>query len=105
YFNVAADQFLEVIEGQGLITGRSSLSDDKFRAYPNPFNDILTLEGTTIGQVQLLDMAGKTQSVEILSDRKRAVINGSSLPVGNYLVKVMSENGDEVIHKVVKAQR
>lgn len=105
YYNVAADQFLEVIEGQGLITGRSSLSDDNFRAYPNPFNDILTLEGTTIGQVQLLDMAGKTQSVEILSDRKRAVINGSSLPVGNYLVKVMSENGDEVIHKVVKAQR
>jgi chitinase len=75
--------------------------------YPNPFRDIITLNGLFNGQkhIQIADMYGKplmTQKAEIIGNQIN--LNLMDLPAGIYILTVGDDRG-EVTRKIVKANK
>ena len=73
-------------------------------AYPNPINDILTIDiKGKLGQsskVTIIDVTGKVLINTIISNHTTE-INMSALPAGNYILKYTDGNHDEIM-KVTK---
>lgn len=74
-------------------------AQDQFRVYPNPANDHITIEANNQPtRVSIVNMAGQ----EVLSVSNTTSINTSSLPAGNYLVKIVDRNGNVETHQMTK---
>lgn len=70
-----------------------------FKIYPNPTNDILTIDSNfDINNIQIFDLTGK----EILQQSNTQQINVSLLPKGVYLLKVFDFNGKFNVQKFIK---
>lgn len=66
--------------------------------YPNPANDILTLESkNAIRSIDIYDATGR-----LLKKSNNKIINTSDLNSGNYLVKILFENGKDIIQQIIK---
>lgn len=102
YYDVNANQMLEVVEGQGLVTEISASSGGEIDIYPNPCLDHLTVTSGTISSVSMFDSQGKL--VELTVDGKfgNATFNVSHLAAGNYFLKLETKEGVTIIRKVVK---
>ncbi|WP_291115802.1 T9SS type A sorting domain-containing protein [Flavobacterium sp. UBA6135] len=73
----------------------------KFSYYPNPVQDVLTLNySQTISEVTVFNMLGQ-QVITKQNNDVQAQVSLNSLPNGTYLVRVVSENESHIV-KVIK---
>lgn len=76
-------------------TGISDRKHDQLRIWPNPANDMLNVQlhnGAMIGLVEVIDITGRF----VRSERSSASIERmdvSDLPIGNYTLRITSEEG------------
>ena len=78
------------------------------KAWPNPFNDSLTLSFTgnmkdNRVRIEIFDLAGKNTNTTITKDTKTNTVtmNTANLPKGIYLLKIVSNKNVKVL-KMVK---
>jgi hypothetical protein len=90
---------------QNGVSNWSTLSVDSFREnnglkmYPNPTSDILNIEinsSITNGQIEVFDLLGKQVYVQSIASNDASQIDVSKWESGLYLVKITSENGNEI---------
>jgi hypothetical protein len=80
-----------------IFTGTNDLSENQFlSAYPNPFNNNLTISNTTneIVKAELLSMNGTIVSTNKVKSNERKSINTSALANGIYFIRITQ--GDQV---------
>lgn len=97
YYNVNANQTLNLVEGETLhIESYSLLS---LNVYPNPFSDILSIESTyPLLQLKLLNTLGQVVFSESFSDNVLSTkLETSQLQQGYYILEMTSV--DHVIHR------
>ncbi|MCF8463560.1 MAG: FG-GAP-like repeat-containing protein [Flavobacteriales bacterium] len=102
YYHLNANQFMEVTEEQGLITGIGRANELEFQVHPNPFTHEINLTGSPVEKLELYDSKGSlvvSSSVK-LGEAKR--IETSHLPAGNYLLKIELTGGVSVMRKLIK---
>jgi subtilisin family serine protease len=78
----------------------------KLNVYPNPFNDKLNLiiqtQITEKAQIQIFDMMGNLiLQTQINSNENMSF--GNELAAGNYMIRVIAENGAQEIRSVIKS--
>jgi hypothetical protein len=77
-------------------------ANDNIKIYPNPANDVLTIEGQQAGtQIELCDIVGRNVYRGI-SKTEKETINISHLPQGNYIIQLTRTDGQRMTGKVVK---
>ncbi|PZU86150.1 MAG: hypothetical protein DI529_09050 [Chryseobacterium sp.] len=90
-WTVAADEAMAVTD----------FSKNQFSVYPNPVADIINISGDSqISSVQIYDYAGKLL-LSNSANSKKLQLNVSSLPKGNYIVRVLSGQNSSS-HKIIK---
>jgi len=78
---------------------REVKASDQFSIYPNPANDHIQIVPTNLPtRVIIVNMAGQ----EVMSVANATTIDTSALPSGNYLVKIMGNNGQVETHQMTK---
>lgn len=83
-----------------VIDALSSNSLKAIKIYPNPVEDILTIEsGQTIRSIQIISTTGNVFVNDLISNN---TINVSDLPVGMYILKIETENGSSVERRFIK---
>lgn len=102
YYDVNANQMLEVVEGQGLVTEVSAQDKSEIEIYPNPCSDHLTVSSRTITSISMFDSQGKLVELKIEEDFGNAVFNVSHLAAATYFLKLETMEGETIIRKVVK---
>ncbi|MBI1286668.1 MAG: T9SS type A sorting domain-containing protein [Flavobacteriales bacterium] len=102
YRNVTANQMLEVVEGQGMVTGLSSSGEANIDIYPNPCSNNLTVAGGTNAFISMFDSRGQLVEMKITQNAGSTTLDVSGLSAGNYFLKVKTEDGRATIRKVVK---
>ncbi len=73
----------------------------EFKVYPNPVNDVLTIQSgneAKIASVEVFDVLGKQI---IKTQLQNNTLNVSELSKGIYLLKIISENGNQITKKIV----
>jgi beta-glucanase (GH16 family) len=90
----------ETYSGPALVpTGVNEVKQDQYTIYPNPANDHITIQtNNELTRVVFINMAGQ----EVLSVTNSTSIDTSTLPSGNYLVKIMDRNGNVETHQMTK---
>ena len=74
-------------------------ANDQFSIYPNPANDHITIVANNQPtRVVIINMSGQ----EVMSVSNSTSIDTSSLPAGNYLVRIMDNNGKVETHQMTK---
>lgn len=63
------------------------------RIYPNPATDVLMLESSINAEVHIVNALGQTILSSSVTGNLPTVLNISQLPVANYVVKVVTEQG------------
>ncbi|MDP2176461.1 MAG: T9SS type A sorting domain-containing protein [Bacteroidota bacterium] len=71
------------------------------KIYPNPANSFIHIELNGLESVEILDISGRVQKVDVLSNGNACDIDISSLPEGIYFAKIIAED-KVLISKVVK---
>lgn len=80
-------------------TGIRSNAANDIVLYPNPFNDIITLQtDLQIKYVRVTNLQGKIMAVHIDQNR----IDMNALPRGMYLVHLIDKGGSHYVQKIVK---
>jgi hypothetical protein len=77
---------------------------DKFNIYPNPFNEtvrITSINGTDRFNCIIFNQSGK-KVFQSSGYSDQLVLNASSFPKGVYVIRLVSENGEVHMSKVVK---
>jgi hypothetical protein len=93
-----------IIEPQGN-TGTAVLS-----VYPNPFNNVLTLEYNLAGsldnaKITVTDVLGREiQSMKLTNQSDKIVLSTTSLPKGTLIVSLYNNTNDPVSKKVIKIE-
>jgi len=102
YYDLTANQFMEVIEGQGLITGIGGINDTDVQVHPNPFSNEIIISGSSVLKLELFDAKGGL--VYSLSEKIGATttFDTSQLTAGKYLLRIELMNGQSVTRKVIK---
>ncbi|RLB03004.1 MAG: hypothetical protein DRG59_12225, partial [Deltaproteobacteria bacterium] len=77
-----------------------SLPQTQIQIFPNPANDILTIEGNfnleEIKKITIFDVSGRIIKPLVCSKNKNIQLNISQLSSGIYFIKVVTE--DEIIN-------
>ena len=69
---------------------KETLATDAVKIFPNPVRDILNIEtDESIENIQVFDITGKQQSINFYNNQ----IQTQQLPLGMYVVKIYTENG------------
>lgn len=68
------------------------------RFNPNPFVDNITIEGCKVANFSIIDMSGKV----CLQGKNVQLISTSILNAGNYLLKVVNNEGETIVKKLIK---
>ena len=78
-------------------------SETSFSVSPNPFHDVITIKNRTQGRVEviLMDITGKRMFSEFFSDAE-IKLNFSTFSNGIYLMKLVSSDGESLVHRIVK---
>ena len=83
------------------ILSTEELEKDQVQFYPNPVQDILEIKSQQeISAITIWTMGGKKVKTQTNSDLNS--INLSTVPAGNYLVKVKLKNGETFTKKILK---
>ncbi|MCL2290538.1 MAG: T9SS type A sorting domain-containing protein [Bacteroidetes bacterium] len=87
-----------VIEIDEHIVGIKTLPNEAhFNVFPNPASDNIYIQGEKFVKAALYDMRG-----QLVLHSTNPNINISTLPAGNYILKIESEDGCVVTQKIVK---
>jgi|GEM_PF-816990 len=96
-FYIAFDDFS--VEGSTL--GNPSFETGKFKAYPNPVNDILNVSyAENINNIEVYNLLGQKVITKTINASK-GQLDMSDLPAGSYLVKIMAGNQVQTL-KIIK---
>lgn len=68
------------------------------RCSPNPFVDNITIDGCKVANFSIIDLSGKV----CLQGKNVQLISTSNLNAGNYLLKVVSTEGETIFNKMIK---
>lgn len=96
-------------EGVNVVTtGVSERGEEGIRVHPVPASDSFMLDGLPVNKatVTLMDLSGRvvlTQQVN--GSNGRATVAVRELPVGNYVLRVTSLDGQELLRRSVAVQR
>ena len=71
-----------------------------YEIYPNPTNGNITVSGANINMVEVYNLCG--QKVASVNGSQNVNVDMSSLNSGVYMVKVIENNGNSTVNKVVK---
>ncbi|KGO92401.1 GEVED domain-containing protein [Flavobacterium subsaxonicum] len=95
YYGQVEDYSLQIA---GPTAGANGVTATAFTIYPNPVNNILTIDAAVaVKQVTVYTTDGRT-----VTTANAAQVNFSNLAAGLYLIKIDFENGSEALHKVIK---
>ena len=72
----------------------------KYNIYPNPTNGNITVSGSEINMVEVYNLCG--QKVQSVNGSQNVNVDMSALATGVYMVKVIDNNGNSTVNKVVK---
>jgi hypothetical protein len=88
------------------ITGIPSFEEKGLKIFPNPSNDIVTIQGlksATNRKYRIINLAGSEMMQGSLGSSDTETIQVSSLPNGMYLLILMDNNGNNVaINRLIK---
>ncbi len=87
-----------------LINGISNDLNTSIKVYPNPVQDLLTIESSynEIGRITLRDAMGRIVYSENKILKGRHVLDFSSLPNGLYILRVQSRDQAQIFKKITK---
>jgi hypothetical protein len=75
---------------------------EDIKIYPNPVTNYLNIQSTEpnlkIAQIQLFDLSGKEQQIELTDDP----VNLEGIPEGMYFIRLTLQNGQTVMKKIIK---
>ena len=94
---------VKIVKGYDYIdhTSVGENNEKAFNIYPNPTNGDITVCGESINLVEVYNICGqKVLSIETNSSSVN--VNMSELTAGVYMVKVVDNNGNATVNKVVK---
>jgi choice-of-anchor B domain-containing protein len=86
-----------VTDGSIVSVDEEDVALSKLEVYPNPFNEIITIEGIFSDNITLLDLNGKVIDVKIYSSGDKTFVETDRLTKGIYLLQIGTEK-----RKVVK---
>ncbi|GHU86026.1 hypothetical protein FACS1894153_2330 [Bacteroidia bacterium] len=69
--------------------------------YPNPTTDIINISGKDMSIINIYDMAGRVVKVQVVNNNNTS-INVENLKAGNYIVNIITKQGDIRSTKIVK---
>lgn len=101
--NSVAENWIASPSSQSLLTYQSN-NDSALFIYPNSTREILYLSATNdieIQSMQILNISGQTVMTKNLN-KKRALLNVSSLSSGMYFISIKLNNNEIVIKKIIK---
>lgn len=77
--------------------------DSEF-VYPNPANDRIIIKGSGIDRIYMYDLNGKPifRWFVISRSDESLVLDVKDIPTGIYLVRVVNNDGSNIVHKLVK---
>ena len=76
-------------------------NEKAFNIYPNPTNGNITVCGESINMVEVYNICGQ-KVLSIDTNSSSVNVNMSELTAGVYMVKVVGNNGNSTVNKVVK---
>jgi len=102
---ISTNSIYYLIEYDISLSVKDSELKNNVSIYPNPFNDIITIENnssTAISKINIINVL--SQKVKTISQDQltNGEINVSDLNSGMYILNVHFENGDVVSQKIVK---
>jgi len=103
---ISADTFQQTViisEPAGI---QSSLFSQLLKIYSNPASgmlnvELMTYEGTTLRQIELLDMSGKIITAYSEASAQQVKINTRLLPAGLYFIRIKLSSGESRVKKIV----
>ncbi|MBS7787070.1 VCBS repeat-containing protein [Flavobacterium sp. CYK-55] len=93
--SVAGNQFITIVEGQGILGVNQTKHSDDFFLYPNPVKSVLNIiwaDKSPIVSTDIYNTLGQLV-LTIPSAQQTKTVDVSSLKTGNYVVKINSEKG------------
>ena len=102
YYNLSANQFLEVVEGPGLVTGISQTEEADVQVHPNPFTNAISISGSSIVGFELFDVKGTLVFSSLASFGDINTVDLSNLSIGKYLLCIELTDGRSVMRKLIK---
>ncbi len=102
HLQVTTDKFC-----QGLYTKTIFQAGDNNVVYPNPFVDLLTIKLSSLkiktADIEILNMIGQiVLKRKYTSDGGFISMNVDKLTAGIYLLKIVTDNGEKSVYKVIK---
>ena len=94
-----ATQTIPVFINEEIITGIGE-NTNSYEIYPNPTNGNIVVKGSNINEVEVYNLCG--QKVLTVNGSQNVNVNMSSLTSGVYMVKIVDNNGNATVNKVVK---
>ena len=79
-----------------------SIVSNEISIYPNPAKDFVTIKGTHIARVSVINNEGKVVLETSLKDAVNPRIAIDKLVSGNYFIKVTTNEGKQYSNKIVK---
>lgn len=104
---LAVNNFYEVKENESievLSTGASEPNANRFELSPNPFKDKIRIVSDEVMQgCELFDSTGRIVLIrQDIRDNKAGIQVPSTLPKGNYFMRIHFENGQSAVKTIVK---
>ena len=84
---------------------KSSIGDtpqERITVYPNPTTDLLHVDGDGVKQIEIFNARGQQVATHVVSNDSTYIISMSELPMGVYLLKILTVSGNTNVVKVVK---
>lgn len=88
-----------MVAGSCGFTGINEPSQNELNVFPNPFVDVLSIEGVNIKSIQVIDINGKL--VHSIKSNTNS-IDLSSLQAGTYFLKITDTNDATYVEKILK---
>jgi enediyne biosynthesis protein E4 len=103
YLNISGNQFITIVEGQGILGLNTATMANDIQIYPNPTTSVLNIDSheNEIDSINIYNTLGQLV-LEISNLQPSKSIDVSSLKSGNYLVKVNSDKGSSSVKLVKK---
>jgi len=95
YLNIPTNQFISIVEGNGILGLNTVDRSNDITIYPNPVASVLNIDFkvTEVTDIRIYNMLGQ-MVLEIPNTQQTKSIDVSSLKTGNYFMKINSDKGN-----------
>ena len=76
-----------------VVSASLAINDSRLTIYPNPAKDKVTISGSHIASVQVIDNMGRVAKIVALHDATNPSISVGSLPTGVYHLRIQTMDG------------